>query len=136
MKATDEDSSYNGEVDYFIRSGSLDDFFITKDGNISVSGNLDRDVVANYSLEIVASDRGTPLREDSCQVTITVTDVNDKPPTFDPDFYVGSVEEGMYLMLGSIIGRSKDQFVPFAYYLMFFCLKVDIYFYLYLNLSP
>ncbi|PIK51025.1 putative cadherin-23, partial [Apostichopus japonicus] len=118
VKATDKDSSYNGEVDYFIRSGSLDDFFITKDGNISVSGNLDRDVVANYSLEIVASDRGTPLREDSCQVTITVTDVNNKPPTFEPDSYVGSVDEdanpGAEILTVSAIDTDDDSNLIFS----------------------
>lgn len=96
MHATDEDSGFNGQVTYFIRSGSMDDFSIGSDGVLVVSGILNREETQSYVLEVVASDRGTPLREATCTVNIRVTDVNDEPPQFNRTVYEESVDEGMH----------------------------------------
>ncbi|KAJ8022289.1 Cadherin-23 [Holothuria leucospilota] len=93
VNATDEDSFFNGQVDYTILSGSRDSFYINGEGIIRTSGNLDRDEFANYMLVILARDRGTPQQTDNCTVVITLLDINDKPPTFEPDVYEEEVDE-------------------------------------------
>lgn len=47
------------------------------------SSNLDRDVQSEYQVEITAYDSGNPQNSRSINVTVKLTDVNDKPPVFD-----------------------------------------------------
>ena len=65
VTATDMDSGENGRVMYNIRSGDRNNQFKIDSltGMISVSsGNLDREMVSSYVLEIEAADHGIPVR--------------------------------------------------------------------------
>ena len=46
-----------------------------------------------YQLVIHAVDRGQPPKTGTAQVLITVTDVNDSPPQFEPRSYIEYVPE-------------------------------------------
>ncbi|XP_077466669.1 protocadherin-16-like [Stigmatopora argus] len=51
-------------------------------GSLILVGDLDYETASAYNLTVVVSDRGTPQRSSSVQVSIAVEDVNDNPPAF------------------------------------------------------
>lgn len=58
-------------------------------GQIITSALLDRETKDNYTLVVVSSDAGSPVRlSSSASVFVTVTDVNDNPPRFQHHPYV------------------------------------------------
>lgn len=52
---------------------------------------LDRERVSEreFSIEVRASDRGSPPLEGVIQVVVRTIDINDSPPTFERDIYEG-----------------------------------------------
>lgn len=86
VQATDPDKGQNGTVSYFIRETSVP-FQITNayDGRITLRDILDHETVAEYDFTVVAVDQGTPQSLSSeVRVRVSVTDVNDCSPVFDP----------------------------------------------------
>ena len=82
--ATDPDAGSNGLVTFSIVSGNTNDAFAIDNatGFLSVNQNLDREVVAFYSLYIRASDNAPNPRRDFVRVNFTVLDENDNSPVF------------------------------------------------------
>ena len=80
--ATDEDIGINEDIVYTINSGNLGSKFSIGqfDGVLTVIGDLDFETLVTYSLEIFATDRGTPPLTGTGMITVTLTDVNDNPP--------------------------------------------------------
>jgi hypothetical protein len=61
LNATDLDTGENAEIVYRIQQGSFNDFQIdNRSGVITIAKPLDYDIRQNYTLEIVASDKGIP----------------------------------------------------------------------------
>ena len=89
VTATDLDSGTNGQVHYSIVSGNTNDRFdIDRTmGVITVSAGLDRETTALYSLVVMASDLALIPRQTTANISITVTDVNDNSPVFNPTAY-------------------------------------------------
>ncbi|KAH8282937.1 hypothetical protein KR054_010997, partial [Drosophila jambulina] len=54
---------------------------------------LDREKVSNYTLSVVATDKGTPPLHASKSIFLRITDVNDNPPEFEQDLYHANVME-------------------------------------------
>nr|ALL98470.1 dachsous Ex isoform [Drosophila melanogaster] len=54
---------------------------------------LDREIVSNYTLSVVATDKGTPPLHASKSIFLRITDVNDNPPEFEQDLYHANVME-------------------------------------------
>lgn len=77
-----------------IESGGLGKFRIdSSSGEIVRAGELDKEKEAYYSLVVVAMDRGTPSLSSSTIVNVTVTDVNDVAPVFQPSSMSVDVNE-------------------------------------------
>ncbi|KAK2828340.1 hypothetical protein Q5P01_019374 [Channa striata] len=95
LKATDPDSGPGGELEYRITAGDPDgDFQLhTTTGALSTSRGLDRETKAKYSLEVVATDRGTPALSSTVTVEVVVLDVNDNSPVFSKSSYSVEVSE-------------------------------------------
>ncbi|KAI8521628.1 hypothetical protein Bbelb_013820 [Branchiostoma belcheri] len=99
LNATDEDSGFNGRIDYRIASGSKDKFYITNDGEIKVSPGgrvpLDRDLFGDgYTLVVSATDRGNPdQKTGTATVYVTIEDINNKDPVFTPSEKTDSLPE-------------------------------------------
>ena len=61
VQATDADYGLNAELTYRIQSGAYDDFAINKQtGEVTLSGQLNYDTRAEYTIDIVAMDQGEP----------------------------------------------------------------------------
>ena len=96
--ATDEDSGLNGEIDFEIVSGNVDGLISltpisSSIGSLTVNGDINREVLQSFTLNVTATDRGLPQMSDTAQVIITVTDINDNAPNFLPDSYEISIRE-------------------------------------------
>lgn len=65
----------------------------TSTGALSTSRGLDRETKAEYTLEIVATDRGSPALSTTVTVEIKVLDVNDNSPVFSKSSYTVEVSE-------------------------------------------
>ena len=98
--AIDIDSGLNANVtDYRIVSGEgpFELVYNTKDFGeiliINVTGKLDRETKDSYFLQISATDKGTPPKTGYMNVNITIDDVNDNSPIFDPSTYYARVNE-------------------------------------------
>lgn len=97
---TDFDSGSNAEIDFEIVSGNVNGLlalipFSSQGAILTVSGNgdINREVVQVFTLNVRAMDRGLPQLSNLTQVVVTVTDVNDNPPNFFPDSYTVSIRE-------------------------------------------
>uniref|UniRef100_A0A7N9AP93 Protocadherin-16 n=1 Tax=Mastacembelus armatus TaxID=205130 RepID=A0A7N9AP93_9TELE len=95
LKATDPDSGPGGELEYRISAGNLDgDFHLhASTGALSTSRGLDRESRAEYTLEVVATDKGSPALSTTVTVEIKVLDVNDNSPVFSKSSYSVEVSE-------------------------------------------
>ena len=62
-------------------------------GDIRVANHLDREVISEYILTVVAKDNGRPPLSSSAFVTINVKDVNDNTPMFSQAIYRTSILE-------------------------------------------
>ncbi|CAL1286590.1 unnamed protein product [Larinioides sclopetarius] len=95
--ATDPDGP-DSEISYFIHSGAKDNFVLDqKSGLIAVASgaDLDRDVYGlDYNIIVHAVDAGNPVQQTAtATVSISVEDVNNKPPKFSEDSYVKYISE-------------------------------------------
>jgi len=97
VSANDPDGKNSG-LTYFIHSGSKDNFKIDpKTGVITVARDAILDIEQNgeeYLMEVKVVDGGEPHQQTSqTMVTITVQDVNNKPPVFEKQLYTAYVLE-------------------------------------------
>ncbi|KAL1505217.1 hypothetical protein ABEB36_004831 [Hypothenemus hampei] len=60
---------------------------------VIVSLPLDRELQPNYTLNVVATDKGTPPLHASKMINLLVTDVNDNSPEFERNIYEANVME-------------------------------------------
>jgi protocadherin Fat 4 len=77
------------------------------DGLLRVSGRLDREARANYTLEVTARDRGDPPRHTKQSILVRVLDENDNSPVFDPKQYSASVAENA--SIGASVLEVRDE---------------------------
>jgi len=104
--ATDADRGTNAEITY---SSSLDVFDVNaQTGVVSTSPrSIDREAIPLYSFIIVARDGGG--RTGTTRVQITVDDVNDTPPSFTQQTFVGNVVESASMGTSVLTVTAEDQ---------------------------
>ena len=73
-----------------------------------MSVSLDRESRANYTLHVVAYDRGLPSRSSSLDVLVRVLDENDNSPLFEPKVYSASASENATIGL-SVLQMSDEE---------------------------
>ncbi|XP_063697447.1 protein dachsous [Culicoides brevitarsis] len=78
-------------------SGGEGHFGLTTRDNIIylmiVSLPLDRELKANYTLNVVATDTGAPPLHASKTIYLRITDINDNPPLFEKQIYHANIME-------------------------------------------
>ena len=100
----------NGYIEYKLGGDGSTAFTLgAVDGLLRVAQPLDRERRANYSLELTARDRGDPVRSTKTSLVITVLDMNDNSPVFDPKQYSSSVPENASIGASVLqVSRSRD----------------------------
>uniref|UniRef100_A0A8C7JEC9 FAT atypical cadherin 3a n=1 Tax=Oncorhynchus kisutch TaxID=8019 RepID=A0A8C7JEC9_ONCKI len=104
VQALDPDSGANGQVTYNLGTlaqsegepdQSTETFTIDSNtGWISTLKELDHEMCPSYTFLVVASDLGEALTLSSTStLTLAVSDINDNPPSFLDERYLGSVRE-------------------------------------------
>ncbi|XP_061109179.1 protocadherin Fat 4 isoform X2 [Conger conger] len=93
-QASDADSGPNSYVEYSLRGPFGNKFSVgTVDGSVRLVGELDREELSNYTLTVVATDKGSPPLSSAMEVTVMVLDVNDNAPSFSQNVYDVEIEE-------------------------------------------
>ncbi|XP_072333062.1 protocadherin Fat 4-like isoform X2 [Scyliorhinus torazame] len=96
VKAVDLDSALNGHVEYSLQQHLPNKFSINAtSGELSVVGNLDRELVEWISMNVTASDKGQPSLSSSKCIRVVITDINDNSPVFTQSIYTVTVDENM-----------------------------------------
>ncbi|RXM29770.1 Cadherin-23 [Acipenser ruthenus] len=84
LRAQDEDSGPNGQVEYSIVSGDPQNEFVISpvEGELRVrrDAELDRENIAFYNITVQAKDLGMPARSSTVVVSVRVLDINDNDP--------------------------------------------------------
>ncbi|XP_033222286.1 protocadherin-like wing polarity protein stan isoform X3 [Belonocnema kinseyi] len=101
VQAYDADEGLNAQIKYVIGArdfsgASTENFPISvnsETGWIYTIKQLDRELCSKYQFTVIASDSGEPPQSASASVILTVTDVNDNDPHFDPKNYEVVVSE-------------------------------------------
>nr|XP_056711917.1 protocadherin Fat 4 [Euleptes europaea] len=87
-QATDPDSGPNSYIEYNLLNHLENKFTIgTIDGEVRLTGELDRETVSNYTLTVIATDKGQPSLSSSTDVIVIVLDINDNNPVFAQKLY-------------------------------------------------
>jgi protocadherin Fat 1/2/3 len=99
ISAADLDSGLNSEIKYQFGYGDpMNSFRIhPSSGVIFVASALDREMIPYYTLEIIATDQGSPSKSSSCLVEVQILDVNDSPPLFSKENYTAIVQEDRFI---------------------------------------
>ncbi|XP_012862492.1 protocadherin Fat 4 [Echinops telfairi] len=93
-QATDPDSGPNSYIEYTLLNPLGNKFSIgTIDGEVRLTGELDREDVSNYTLTVVATDKGQPSLSSSTEVVVMVLDINDNNPVFAQTLYKVEINE-------------------------------------------
>ena len=109
VKATDRDEGRNSYVEYFLSSVEDNKFSLGSiDGLLRISGPLDREERANYTLVVTARDRGNPPNSRTLTINLRVADENDNSPIFDPKQYSSSVPENASIGLSVLQVSATD----------------------------
>ncbi|XP_013177912.1 PREDICTED: cadherin-related tumor suppressor [Papilio xuthus] len=106
VSATDVDEGLNGRVRYSIASGDDNrDFTISEDtGIVRVAKNLNYERKSRYLLTIRTEDCAKDdVRFDTAELSISIQDINDNPPTFLDSPYLAYVMENIIPPNGGFI---------------------------------
>lgn len=110
--ATDHDSGVNSEIDYFIYGGNAIDLVQVdkQSGLVSLKKKLsDTDLGKSYDLVIRAIDHGVPPKQDTTDVTFTLTSENNFSPEFSSFSYQVFVPENEPIGTTILIVKATDQ---------------------------
>ncbi|KAJ7327360.1 condensed mesenchymal cell proliferation [Desmophyllum pertusum] len=110
--ANDDDSGVFSQLTFAILNGNNDSHFFIKPstGKITLHKSLDRETNDFHRLEVQVTDGGGLKSKNTAIIQVTVLDVNDEPPVFEPSSYSFTIVENSDLqtVLGSVHASSKD----------------------------
>ena len=96
VSADDKDEGKAGSVVYsMVTHPSF--AIIPTTGEVNVKARLDREEIQNYTLQITATDQGTPPLSTSSTVIVRIEDENDNPPIFNPTSYFKTTAEDVQI---------------------------------------
>jgi len=98
--AADPDSEKYSVKDYAIlpvgspfRSNIVQNLDGSSSVQIILTEELDRETIDHYDIQVIATDGGSPPKNGTLHVNVTVADVNDERPVFTHEIYNVSVKE-------------------------------------------
>ncbi|XP_068133836.1 protocadherin gamma-C5-like isoform X19 [Hyperolius riggenbachi] len=94
INVRDKDSGKNGEIQLDISQDLPFKIRTSKNRNSLVTdGNLDRERISQYIIELTATDLGSPALSSKTTVILSVSDVNDNAPAFTQSTYNAFIKE-------------------------------------------
>ena len=98
----DERGNPNSDIIYSITGGNDEGTFVidVSTGQIQVVQSLDFETTPSYTLNLLASDRGSPVMTNATTVTINLINVNEDPPMINGD---RAVEISELAAVGSVV---------------------------------
>ena len=110
MNASDADLGTNSVISYSLLQSDLNWFQIdSTSGIITTAASLDRETHSEVLLTVIAEDQGSPQRNGSTLLNVTLLDGNDLPPEFGRSVYNASLAEGEDAGSGVIILTATDK---------------------------
>ena len=110
--ALDNDLGNNAAVRYHIVDGNRDVTFKidNKNGKVKLASSLDYESVQSYTLNVTATDSGSPPLMTSMLLVVQVEDVNDNTPRFSGSTIVREIREGVSngTSVGTVIATDAD----------------------------
>ncbi|XP_043983730.1 protocadherin beta-16-like [Gambusia affinis] len=95
INVQDRDSENNGQVRCSIQQNvpfklvpSIKNYY-----SLVTTGQLDRELVSDYNITVIATDQGSPPLSSSKAIHLSVADINDNPPVFEEQSYSAYVSE-------------------------------------------
>ncbi|KAM4696107.1 protocadherin-20-like [Rhinophrynus dorsalis] len=96
LSASDSDSGVNSNISYSLKDGVHMGFSLdSSSGVLTASVSFDREKETSYTLLVVATDHGSPSRNDSCIVIINILDQNDNAPVFPTSEFTFFIPENL-----------------------------------------
>ena len=111
LQWTDEDKGLNAEATFAITSGNkLNSFTVNSDGELLVTGLIDREETPSYLLTVTVTGVLNPMFNSSALVNITVIDENDFVPSFEDEPVTFTVKENAAIgtLVGTVMAVDKD----------------------------
>lgn len=111
----DDPKTLNGQVEFQIQSGANDDFLISGDsGVIIVTQTAQLDIEqrqARYEITVLARDKGSPRKDATATVIVTLVDANNKNPQFESALYRFQINEDdpVNTEIGRVTATDVDQ---------------------------
>ncbi|XP_040200829.1 protocadherin gamma-C5-like isoform X8 [Rana temporaria] len=94
INVVDNDSGKNGEIQLKLSPNIPFKIRTTKDHySLVTDGTLDREKISQYTIELTASDLGSPVLSNKTTVILKVSDVNDNAPIFLQSTYNAFIKE-------------------------------------------
>ncbi|XP_040200825.1 protocadherin gamma-C5-like isoform X4 [Rana temporaria] len=94
INVKDKDSGKNGEIKLDISNDIPFKIRVNKNHySLITDGNLDREKISHYTIELTASDLGSPALSSKTTVILRVSDVNDNAPAFTQSTYNAFITE-------------------------------------------
>ncbi|XP_053572153.1 LOW QUALITY PROTEIN: protocadherin gamma-C5-like [Bombina bombina] len=94
ISVKDKDSGRNGEVKLDVSSNlPFKCKFFKNRYSLVTSGYLNRENVSQYTIQLTASDLGSPSLYNQTEIILNISDVNDNPPTFLQSVYNAFIKE-------------------------------------------
>lgn len=102
LTAVDRDQGTNGSISYMFDPEMEQRYpgifaIDSSTGRVSTRTKLDREVMPEYEIKVVARDQGTPALSSTTVVLLKVLDANDNSPEFYPQQYLVAVPENLEL---------------------------------------
>ncbi|KAM4675298.1 protocadherin gamma-C5-like isoform 4-T4 [Discoglossus pictus] len=94
VSVRDKDSGKNGEIKLEVSSDVPFKCQSFKNRySLVTSGYLDREKVSQYTVQLIASDLGSPSLHNHTTIILNISDINDSPPTFLQPVYNAFIKE-------------------------------------------
>ncbi|SPP79093.1 blast:Cadherin-related tumor suppressor [Drosophila guanche] len=110
FRASDADQGVNNQVVFSISAGNRRDTFHidSMSGSLYLHKALDYEDITSYTLNITASDCGTPSLSTTVIYNVVVVDDNDNPPIFPSTAIVRQIKEGIALKTPIVTVTADD----------------------------
>jgi hypothetical protein len=106
ITAVDQDKGSNSAIKYSISQSTGPLMIAQQNGQLTTTDTLDREKVDSYEVTVVATDGGGLTS--SANVSISVLDVNDNAPDFNPAVYFGTFNASLSSPVATVFATDPD----------------------------